>query len=131
MVEETITLISLEPKKTKAGAEMWTAETSQGKMSVFDKTLAEDMQKVLGKNLVVNVTIQGQYKNIASVVGLAPNQTPMAAPVKAEENPREKRVSYCISYAKDLVVGKAIELKDFEKSAEDILKLYERMLVMK
>jgi hypothetical protein len=129
-MEETVTLKSVETKTTRTGTPMWTALTNVGKMSVFDKLIAEDLFTLVNKNIVVDVETKNNYKNIVRIIRVATNQTPMQTqePVK---NPRLTSASMCISYAKDLCVAGKIELKDINSKAKELLSLYEEMLEIK
>jgi DNA-binding protein YbaB len=134
-MEETITLKSIETKQTKSGAPMWTATTSTGKMSCFDKNLADQLFTLVNKNIIVEVEMQGQYKNLKRVVGMAqfaPIPTAQQAQQVHFEDPKMKsRLSsgtMCISYAKDLCIAGKIELKDIPSKAKEFLSLYEEML---
>jgi hypothetical protein len=137
-MEETITLKSVESKNTKAGAPMWTAMTSIGKMSCFDKTLAEQLFTLVNKNLVVETGMNGNYKNLIRVIKIA-DYTPIPtaqqqAQVASEDPTRKQRLTSAtmlISYAKDLCVADKIELKDIDSKAKELLALYEEMLDIK
>jgi hypothetical protein len=137
-MEETITLKSVETKNTRAGAPMWTAITSGGKMSCFDKTLAEQLFTLVNKNLVVETGMNGQYKNIIRVIKLA-DYTPIPTAAQVQqvqfENPKMKSrltsASMMISYAKDLCIAGKIELKDIDSKAKEFLSLYEELLEIK
>jgi hypothetical protein len=140
-MEETITLKSIETKTTKAGAPMWTAMTSIGKMSCFDKTLAEQLFTLVNKNLVVETGMNGNYKNLIRVIRLsefAPIPTAAQQAQVASEMPmdpiRKQRLTSAtmlISYAKDLCVAGKIEVKEIDAKAKELLALYEDMLDMK
>ena len=120
---------------------MWTAVTSIGKMSCFDKPLAEQLFTLVGKNLIVETGMNGQYKNLLRVIGLSEHAPiPTAAQVAqvASEMPmdpiRKQRLtsaSMMISYAKDLCIAGKIELKDIDSKAKEFLSLYEDLLEMK
>ena len=131
--ELTITLKSVETKTTKTGSQMWTCITNLGKMSVFDKQVAEDLFTLINKNIVVLVETQGVYKNLVRVIRIATNQTPIVstAPEQPQKNPRITSASMMIAYAKDLAVAGKIEVKDIDSKAKELLSLYEEMLEMK
>ena len=133
-MEETVTIIKIETKNTKAGAPMWTATTSSGKMSCFDKDLANELFNSVGKTIVVEVEMQGVYKNLKSIIKnpVAPSIQPanqiQQTPLDSKIQLRIANASYCISYAKDLCVAGKIEYKDLETAAINILGIYERMI---
>jgi len=141
MVEETITLKSIESKNTKNNTPMWTAVTSTGKMSVFDKPTAERLFTMINQNIIVETEMNGQYKNLIRIIGMAqyaPIPTAAQQAQVASEMPmdpkRKQRLtsaSMMISYAKDLCIAGKIEVKDIEAKSKELLSLYEDMLDMK
>jgi hypothetical protein len=137
-MEEIITLKSIETKQTRNNIPMWTALTSIGKMSCFDKNLAEQLFTLVNKNLVVETEMNGQYKNLLRVIrttDIAPIPTAaQQAQVQFEDPKRKQRLasaSMCISYAKDLAVAGKIEVKEIDAKAKELLSLYEEMIEMK
>jgi hypothetical protein len=117
---------------------MWTAITSTGKMSCFDKATSEQLFTLVNKNLVVEVEMQGQYKNLKRIISLAENAPiPTAQQMQQVqfENPKMKSrltsASMMISYAKDLCIAGKIELKEIESKSKELLALYEEMLEAK
>jgi hypothetical protein len=140
-METTITLKSVETKTTKAGAPMWTATTNLGKMSIFDKNLAEQLFTLINKNIIVDVTTINNFKNIVKMIGMAEfapltpasqmSQIPQAIVQDPKVKNRTQYATMLISYAKDLAVAGKIEVKDIEAKAKELLALYEEMQEMK
>lgn len=139
MVEQTVTLKSIETKTTKANKPMWTAITSAGKMSIFDAAIANNLFTMVNKNIIVDVETKNSFRNIVGFIGessVAPIPIPTAAAIpmgKTGEsfNPRGSRTSTAtmlIAYAKDLCVAGKIEVKDIPTKAKELLQLYEEML---
>lgn len=141
MVEETITLKSIESKNTKNNTPMWTATTSTGKMSIFDKATAEQLFTMINQNIIVETAMNGNYKNLVRIVGMAQYapiptaqqiaQVASEAPMDPKRKQRLTSATMLISYAKDLCVAGKIEVKDIEGKAKELLALYEDMLDMK
>jgi len=129
MTEETIILSNIETKSTKAGQPMWTAMTNSGKMSVFDKALADVLFTNVRKTMIVDVETNGAYKNLTKFIRLADVQQ-ASQPVQSSfrEDPKEKKVSVCLSYAKDLAAAGKIEVKDIEETAKEFLSMWDKLL---
>jgi hypothetical protein len=131
MTEQTITLNQIETKSTKAGQPMWACSTSVGKISIFNKDLADELSKLIGKNIVVEIVSNGQYKNLTKIIQIAANQVPINNNIPEPKNPRIVSATMLISYAKDLCIAGKIELKDIPSQSKELLALYEEMLDIK
>lgn len=131
MPTEKITILQVETKNTKAGAPMWTATTSIGKISTFDSVLGAKLFASIGKILNVEYEVQGIYKNLKAIVedGTQATALPLstAAQIPDTKN-RTSSASMMIAYAKDLVVAGKVEYKDLKATAKELLTLYEEML---
>ena len=128
-MEEKITIQLIETKQTKAGAPMWTATTSAGKMSCFDKALSEQLFKLIGKNIVVETEMQGIFKNLKRIITDTEEVMPTAQTQTIGQNfNRFSVASMMIAYAKDLCVAGKIESKDLKTTAKWLLTLYEEMI---
>lgn len=106
-MEETITLKSIETKSTKAGAPMWTAITSTGKMSCFEQLLAEQLFTMVNKNLIVETEMKGQYKNLIRIIGPATSAPIPTAAAQVQQVQRDNNapITMLLSYMKDQVVA--------------------------
>jgi hypothetical protein len=122
---ETKYVTSCNNNPTKNGKNKWDAVFTDGiKASVWDKTAADVLITVAGKNLPVSVEIQenGAYKNVkAAVLNIPAGQPPAAPPQPVVGNmgvtapisppappiPRvdNKDRSVCLSYAKDYMIN--------------------------
>lgn len=132
MVEAKVTILQVEAKQTKALAPMWTATTSAGKMSCFEKELADKLFTLINKSVIVEYDMQGVYKNLKRIVSEDANQTPAiqnAAQLPTDTSQaRIANASYCLSYAKDLCVAGKVDYKDLKAVALNLLSIYEEMI---
>jgi hypothetical protein len=101
-MEEKVTIIQIETKQTKAGAPMWTATTSAGKMSCFEKGLADQLFNLINKEVIVEVEMQGVYKNLKSIVT---NPTPAQTSMPITQVVEKPKYEMLISYMHDQVVA--------------------------
>jgi len=143
MVEQIVTLKSIETKTTKSGSPMWTATTSAGRMSVFDKAMADSLFMMVNKDIKIDVETKNNFRNIVGFIGessVAPMPIPTAAiqgsgvrfdgsmPLKGN---RTSTATMLIAYAKDLCVAGKIDVKEIPAKAKELLALYEDMLETK
>jgi len=131
-MEEVVTILGIETKSTKKGAPMWTANTSGGKMSCFEKSVADKLFMLINKVVKLDIEMNGSFKNLKGIIYVDENATPQSAPapqpqMRSEEE-KSKKVGVCISYSKDLVVAGKIDLKDLGTKAKELLALYEEMI---
>lgn len=125
-MEETVTIISIEQKQTKARVNMWTVVTNYGKMSVFDQLLADKLATLKGQNVLVEVQEKNGYKNIVKFISVS--AIPVQNIPQAQPNSRNVSASMMIAYAKDLCVAGKIGVEDIGSQAKSLLQLYEEML---
>jgi hypothetical protein len=130
-MEEKITILQIETKQTKAGAPMWTATTSAGKISCFDKPLAEELFTLIGKQIVAEITTQGNYKNLKRIVSKDIKEVEASNAPKAVSEQEQRVPSMCVSYAKDLCVAGKVEYKDLKAVAKNLLTIYEELVAGK
>lgn len=64
---DKISINKTDRKKTKKGADYLLVDTSQGKMSVFDSDLFDQINNAVGKEIEAVVLTDGAYKNIVEV----------------------------------------------------------------
>jgi hypothetical protein len=120
MTEEKVVIQQIEAKSTKSGTPMWTITTSAGKMSCFDKAIADQLFSLINKTVALEIQMQGTYKNIKKFIREESGGV-------SKQNTRLSSASCCISYAKDLCVAGKIEIKELYATAKGLLALYEEM----
>ncbi len=144
MTDKTLHISKIVKKTSdKTGNDYWSLDTNQGKMTVFDNQVIEDLEsKEIPGDFRVDVVEKGNFKNIVEVfldeeVEPKPevirpfDQTDQAEQpqVSKELDEDEKRfVSMCISYAKDLAMVDKIKLGSIRTWAYDFLNLYREMI---
>jgi hypothetical protein len=133
MPEAKVAILQVEAKQTKTNLPMWTANTSIGKMSCFEKELADKLFTLIGKSVVVEYEISGAYKNLKKIVNedssaSVPIQTAAQMTTDNKSQLKISNASYCLSYAKDLVVAGKVEYKDIKDAAINLLNIYEAMI---
>ena len=135
MTEQNLHISSIVKKHSeKTGNDYWPVETNQGKMTVWDEVIAEEIEKAgVPNDFNVNVETKGNWKNITSITMSEDGQStakvtesiPKASQILSED---EKRFcGMAISYAKDLAVGKIILVGNIRKEAMGFLDLYREM----
>ena len=116
-MRKNISVYEIEEKKSKSGKTFWIAKTSDGNMSVWDKTIAENLKGELGKICDVEVEVSGEYKNIKELLGAYGT----AEPPRTEN--KDKLKSMFISYAKDMYVEELKIYIPFCETKEDVKKV--------
>ena len=108
-MEEKVIILKVETKNTKAGAPMWVATTSAGKISSFDKEMADKLFMSINKQLIVETEMQGIFKNLKKIID---NPTPAQSSMPIVQIPQETNISSApapatmiLSYMKDQVVA--------------------------
>jgi hypothetical protein len=127
-MEQSVTILGVEQKTTKTNKTMWTANTSAGKMSTFEKALADQLNLAIGKTLKVDVEVNGSFKNLKSILYIEEGVALQSAPVHIPKTDKTSSASMMIAYAKDLCVAGKIDIKDLGTKAKELLVLYEDMI---
>jgi len=93
MVEKNLTVQRIEKRTSKnTGKDFWSAETSEGKMSIFDAEIASKIEAMaLPATLNVDMREKGDFKNIVGlylVEGATPAPAPQTPPTPAVKRDR-------------------------------------------
>lgn len=112
-METTIQINGLEEATSKAGKTYWKVQTSDGSMSCFEKSIADEL--VVGERVTIEVisSADGKFKNIRKICNKVPmEKVGYEAPVPMENKHdkfaqarAEKNTTMYVAYAKDLVVA--------------------------
>lgn len=125
----------------RTGKDYWKLETNEGNMNVFDSGVAEEITKKGTPNeFILDIKVSGNFKNVngislpefaqtieAPVVPTNPVQ-PSAPYVPRPSQESQRFAGMAISYAKDLVVAKAIEHEKLRSEATAICDLYSELV---
>lgn len=130
----------------RTGKDYWKLETNEGNMNVFDGSIAEEITKKGTPNeFTLDIKVSGNFKNVNGIslpefaqTTVSPTiETPVvpANPVQppAPYVPRPSQESQrfagmAISYAKDLVVAKAIDHSNLRSETIAMCDLYNELV---
>lgn len=125
-----ITITSITKKSSTSGKTYWQVESSEGKMSVWDKDLAKDIEdKLLGKVVDAEYSTDGKYKNLKAVLGVVTADKITTTGEAIGQSAKMKRRSEMMQVAKDLVLeafkddNKGIDLESDKRLATLIQKV--------
>lgn len=134
MAKVKLEIQDFEDKKTEAGKRYTRFKTDQGWMSCWDKKVIEKLKDAEGKEVFVEVTTQGDFKNIKKIVD---PDAMSDEPDEGEEQLRERSVSInthrmmaeknkqagvAMRFAVDLCVAKEIGIAAVQGQARSIFK---------
>ncbi len=92
MTERTITILSIENRRTKneANKEYRSVETNDGRMSIWDAVVWEEIEKVtLPANFKVDVIVKGDFKNIRAIIMETDGNAPLSPEVTTPGQPAQ------------------------------------------
>jgi len=119
-----ITIKTITNKTSKTGTPFWVVDAVEGKYTVWDKEISEQLYTTIGQKVEVDVKMSGDFANIRGVVG--GNITPKAE--RIEVNPSEKRVASAPSSRDSSIVAQCLTKIEFRNHADpkplDILESY-------
>lgn len=118
-MKQTISIQKVEVR-TGANGDYHLFQTNLGGIIVFDDIIAETMVKFLNKNIIADVVINGKFTNITAVY---PDEVVTEEPMAALSQEQKKSDNFAdareaknktmyVSYAKDLMIGKALSAED-------------------
>ena len=122
---EKISINKITEGKTKGGktpgSTYFLVETNKGKMSVFDSALFKDISDLVGKEVEVEITTSGNFKNITDIGDVIGNAVPEKVEKESERFGRDPVTitrTECHRMAVDLCVAGKIELEHIIDKAE-------------
>ena len=127
METKTISIKLIEQRQSQQGKTYWSIETDQGKMTCFEKDIAEQLQKAqfAGVRAAVSVVEKNGFVNIRKVVDVL-TSLPAEVEDKGEkftEARAAKDTSIYTSYVKDLVIS-GMKLEDAIKAVKQIREAF-------
>jgi hypothetical protein len=129
-METIIVLNSIEQKTTRSDnpKTFWSATTNLGKMSIWEKPIADSLALLINKGVKIDYEERNGYKTITKFIGEA-DATQAQTPSATNNDDRYKRASMMISYAKDLVIAGKVELKNLKETARELYNFQDELVV--
>ncbi len=119
-----ISIYNVDERLTKKNDPYLLVETNDGKMSVFDAVLFDDIKNAIGKEVTAEIVTSGNYKNIVSfgdVLGEAKASTQHTSQEKSfGRNPETIVMTDCYKLATDLCVAGKITMEQMDAKATDL-----------
>jgi len=121
-----IIIRTIENKTSKTGTPFWVIEATDGKYTVWDKKIADELYNAMNKGERVNVDIKvsGDFKNIRGINTGGAESTPSSASSPAKNPTKDiSIVAQCLCKA---VMGQV----DSSVGIEDAVKMYKHAVEM-